>query len=33
MKNVIFDFGQVLVHFDPDYILSEDFPDKATVRR
>lgn len=28
-KAVIFDFGNVLVHFDPDYILAERFPDEA----
>lgn len=27
IKAVIFDFGQVLVHFDPDYILAEAIPD------
>ena len=29
IKAVIFDFGNVLVHFEPDYIMSEQFPCEA----
>ena len=29
IKAIIFDFGQVLVHFDPEYILAEAIPDEA----
>ena len=27
IKNVVFDFGQVLVHFEPEYIIAEAIPD------
>ena len=32
IKAVIFDFGQVLVHFDPEYILKEAIGDEADRR-
>jgi len=32
IKAIIFDFGQVLVHFDSDYILKEAIPDERARR-
>ena len=32
MKNVIFDFGQVLVHFSPEYMTRQYIADEADVR-
>ena len=32
IKAIIFDFGQVLVHFDSDYILKEAIPDGQARR-
>ena len=31
MKNIIFDFGQVLVHFDPIYMTSRYVPEKEDI--
>ena len=32
IKNVIFDFGQVLVHFEPEYMVRQYIKDEADVR-
>lgn len=32
IKNIVFDFGQVLVHFDPDYMTGKYITDKDDLR-
>lgn len=32
IKNIVFDFGQVLVHFDPDYMTGKYIQDKDDLR-
>ena len=32
IKNIIFDFGQVLVHFDPDYMCSREIENQDDLR-